>query len=229
MARECDSCGVPLDGMDSVDGVCANCYKREEGKSISALTSRSNEMNIWHPAKNEAEAVAWFHTTAALLPDHGVAEMVKAGWTIPAATARGYMELKPGAPEHLRGLPMPPAPVNEWHLTRPTAPSNIAAEVVRQVLDRDAHGQRKYGVTLDRTDLSLSDWLQHMAEELMDGAHYALAAKRVRDQFEVEVRQLVTNAIARANDTNAVIAAHRGTWDSAMKAVMRAIDAELSK
>jgi hypothetical protein len=80
-----------------------------------------------------------------------------------------------------------PAPVHvpektEPHMltlmTRYGDASHIAASVVDQVLERDAHGQRKYGVSLDRSDLSLSDWLQHMAEELMDGAHYALAAKR---------------------------------------------------
>lgn len=91
-----------------------------------------------------------------------------------------------------------PAPVGEFevfqqamlksiaqHFSGTRAPSRTTAAVVLQVLERDAHGQRKYGVTLDRGDLSLSDWLQHMAEELMDGAHYAIAAKR-------EFRQAVT-------------------------------------
>lgn len=145
--------------------------------------SRSNEMNIWHPAKNEAEATAWFRVTNPTGVDWTVAALVRTGWTIPAAVQYGYIELMPGAPEHLRMPPMmpaAPATPNAWHLTRPTTPSKVAQEVVCQVLDRDAHGQKKYGVTLDRDDLSLSDWLQHMAEELMDGAHYALAAKRVQ-------------------------------------------------
>lgn len=57
-------------------------------------------------------------------------------------------------------------------------PSKITQALVSQLYERDAHGREKYGVTLERDDLSLSDWLQHMAEELMDGAGYALAAKR---------------------------------------------------
>jgi len=33
-------------------------------------------------------------------------------------------------------------------------------------------GQKKYGVTLDRTDLKPLDWIQHAQEELMDGILY---------------------------------------------------------
>lgn len=57
-------------------------------------------------------------------------------------------------------------------------PSVITQKLIDQLLERDAHGKAKYGATLDRNDLTLADWLQHMAEELMDGAGYALAAKR---------------------------------------------------
>lgn len=52
------------------------------------------------------------------------------------------------------------------------------SDVTRQLIERDQRGLKKYGTNLDRTDLSLSDWLQHMAEELLDAAGYALAAKR---------------------------------------------------
>lgn len=59
--------------------------------------------------------------------------------------------------------------------------SDVTKALITQILQRDSHGRAKYGVTLDRDDLCLSDWLQHMAEELMDGAGYALAAKRESD------------------------------------------------
>lgn len=52
------------------------------------------------------------------------------------------------------------------------------SEVTQQLIERDQSGRAKYGTTLDRRDLSPADWLQHMAEELMDAAGYALAAKR---------------------------------------------------
>ena len=64
------------------------------------------------------------------------------------------------------------------------------SEVTRQLIERDAHGQRKYGTSLDRTDLTLGDWLQHQAEELMDGAGYALAAKREYEKLVAERDEL---------------------------------------
>lgn len=46
-------------------------------------------------------------------------------------------------------------------------------EAVREdLLRRSQVGVRKYGVTLDRNDLSLKDWLQHAYEECLDQANY---------------------------------------------------------
>lgn len=55
--------------------------------------------------------------------------------------------------------------------------SATTATLINQIIERDTHGKAKYGTSLDRTDLSLADWLQHQTEELLDGAGYALAAK----------------------------------------------------
>lgn len=50
-------------------------------------------------------------------------------------------------------------------------------EAVRaDLLARSERGQDKYGVTLDRDDLSLRDWLQHAYEETLDTANYLKAA-----------------------------------------------------
>ena len=67
--------------------------------------------------------------------------------------------------------------------------SSTTATLINQIIERDAHGKAKYGTTLDRTDLSLTDWLQHQAEELMDGAGYALAAKREAERL-LEIKRL---------------------------------------
>lgn len=72
------------------------------------------------------------------------------------------------------------------------------SEVTRQLIERDAHGQRKYGTSLDRTDLSLGDWLQHQAEELMDGAGYALAAKREYERLVAPATEAQLDRAARA-------------------------------
>ena len=49
---------------------------------------------------------------------------------------------------------------------------SIVNAVVQKFLQRSAVGQAKYGVTLDRTDLQLKDWIQHTQEELMDAILY---------------------------------------------------------
>lgn len=67
-------------------------------------------------------------------------------------------------------------------LERKEVPSTQVSKTTQALIDllvaRDVAGLAKYGTTLDRTDLTRDQWLQHMAEELLDGAGYALAAKR---------------------------------------------------
>jgi hypothetical protein len=59
-----------------------------------------------------------------------------------------------------------------------TASPDANVEKNRQLLlDRSVVGLKKYGVTTERTDLNLSQWLQHLLEELMDAANYVQAAK----------------------------------------------------
>ena len=49
--------------------------------------------------------------------------------------------------------------------------SNVE-KVIIQLRERKEKGKEKYGVTTDRIDLSTLEWLQHLQEELMDGAVY---------------------------------------------------------
>ena len=49
---------------------------------------------------------------------------------------------------------------------------SIVNTVVQRFIQRSEFGQKKYGVTLDRTDLKTADWIQHMQEELMDAILY---------------------------------------------------------
>lgn len=60
--------------------------------------------------------------------------------------------------------------------------SDITVALVAQLVQRDQMGRAKYGTTLDRTDLTLDQWLQHQVEELLDGAGYALAAMRTNQE-----------------------------------------------
>lgn len=59
-----------------------------------------------------------------------------------------------------------------------TASPDANVERNRQLLlDRSVVGLKKYGVTTERTDLNLSQWFQHLLEELLDAANYVQAAK----------------------------------------------------
>jgi len=49
---------------------------------------------------------------------------------------------------------------------------SIVESVRQQLLDRSNAGLLKYGVTLDRDDLSLLDWLEHAKQEQMDSVLY---------------------------------------------------------
>ena len=48
----------------------------------------------------------------------------------------------------------------------------IVAAVIKKFSERSELGKKKYGVTLDRTDLKTLDWINHAQEELMDGILY---------------------------------------------------------
>ena len=49
---------------------------------------------------------------------------------------------------------------------------SIVESVVKQFKDRSNVGIAKYGVTLDRDDLSLIEWLEHTKQEQMDSVLY---------------------------------------------------------
>lgn len=49
---------------------------------------------------------------------------------------------------------------------------SVVEAVRTDLLRRSKAGIAKYGTTLDRTDLSLRDWLQHAYEETLDNANY---------------------------------------------------------
>lgn len=50
--------------------------------------------------------------------------------------------------------------------------SKIEDAVAKKLQDRAAIGKNKYGVTMERTDLTNLEWLKHAQEEAMDLAVY---------------------------------------------------------
>jgi hypothetical protein len=58
---------------------------------------------------------------------------------------------------------------------------SIVDGIVDEFIDRSRVGKLKYNTDLDRTDLSLSQWLQHAIEEHMDAVLYLKKIKSVID------------------------------------------------
>ncbi len=63
---------------------------------------------------------------------------------------------------------------------------SIIQELRKLLQQRSETGIRKYGTTLDRTDLDSSEWCQHLLEELLDAAGYVLRLKKDLEALEVQ-------------------------------------------
>ena len=50
--------------------------------------------------------------------------------------------------------------------------SKLEDKVCEKIKGRAEVGKAKYGVTMERTDLTTLEWLTHLQEELMDAAVY---------------------------------------------------------
>ena len=55
---------------------------------------------------------------------------------------------------------------------------SVVTAIIQKFVDRAKFGKQKYGTDLDRKDLSISDWIQHAQEELMDGILYLEKLKK---------------------------------------------------
>jgi len=54
----------------------------------------------------------------------------------------------------------------------------VVESVIAQLRTRAEKGKEKYGTTMERNDLTLMQWLQHLQEELMDAAVYVEKLKQ---------------------------------------------------
>jgi hypothetical protein len=61
---------------------------------------------------------------------------------------------------------------------------SIVTSVIDQFTARAKMGKKKYGVDLDRTDLSLLDWIEHAKQEHMDAILYLEKIKQEIDGQE---------------------------------------------
>jgi hypothetical protein len=57
---------------------------------------------------------------------------------------------------------------------------SIVTSIIKQFKERSAAGKTKYGTDLDRTDLSLLEWVEHAKQEHMDAILYL---EKLKQQF----------------------------------------------
>ena len=58
-------------------------------------------------------------------------------------------------------------------------PDSIVTSVISQFLARSKKGKAKYGVDLDRDDLTLLEWIEHAKQEHMDAILYLEKIKQI--------------------------------------------------
>ena len=58
----------------------------------------------------------------------------------------------------------------------------VVLAVMAKYAERSATGIRKYGTTLEREDLTLDQWINHLLEELMDATLYL---SRIKKEIEL--------------------------------------------
>ena len=68
--------------------------------------------------------------------------------------------------------------------------SSIEDKVCEKIKGRAEVGKAKYGVTMERTDLTTLEWLTHLQEELMDAAVYVERLLRDLSAAIEEVRKV---------------------------------------
>lgn len=89
-----------------------------------------------------------------------------------------------------------------WESVRPDKPNKPSTvdRACKMIQGRANVGQVKYGVSIDRDDLSASDWAQHAIEEMLDGAQYLIRLKDEMEALQEENAELKRNQKQESNE-----------------------------
>lgn len=74
----------------------------------------------------------------------------------------------------------------------------VVLAVMAKFAQRSATGLKKYGVTLDREDLTIYDWINHAQEEAMD---FTLYLERIRKEISLEKVKSFSEGYREARNT----------------------------
>ena len=69
--------------------------------------------------------------------------------------------------------------------------SKVEDEVCEEIQERAKVGLNKYGVTMERDDLTHDEWLEHLQHELMDAIVYVQRLRTREQTLEAKLRELV--------------------------------------
>jgi len=69
--------------------------------------------------------------------------------------------------------------------------SAVEDEVCALIQARAEVGKAKYGVTMEREDLSHDEWLEHLQNELLDAAVYIQRLRTREQTIEAKLRELL--------------------------------------
>jgi hypothetical protein len=79
-----------------------------------------------------------------------------------------------------------------------TIPSTdyVVDSVIDKFIERAQFGREKYGVGLEREDLTFPNYITHLREELMDGILYLQKMETIHNELLCDVKQLKKIAVA---------------------------------
>lgn len=72
----------------------------------------------------------------------------------------------------------------------------IVDNVINQFAIRSKKGVEKYGVTLERNDIDLLGWVQHLQEELMDAVLYV---ERIKDELQNQTQAWKSSEVSTSS------------------------------
>jgi hypothetical protein len=85
-----------------------------------------------------------------------------------------------------------------------TFTDSVVFEIIKEFGDRAKKGYDKYGTDMDRKDLSVAEWAQHLREELMDGLVYLTRLKKDIIKLEAELEAFRTNEALVKDDNKSI-------------------------
>jgi hypothetical protein len=74
---------------------------------------------------------------------------------------------------------------------------SIVSEIIQQYQIRAEFGEKKYGVTLDREDLSTLDWIEHAKQEAMD---LTLYLEKLKKALEIQGNYNTTGKVEASHE-----------------------------